>query len=51
MEGEGSSVQEFSPSGRNKVKASMTGFSVAPSYVINDDLKLNSEGYVYVKSS
>jgi hypothetical protein len=43
--------QEFSPSARNIISASMTGFAVAPAYMVNDNLKLNSEDYVYVKAN
>ena len=43
--------QEFSPSARVTIKNRMTGFATTPSYLINDEIKLNTEGYVYVKSA
>lgn len=42
--------QNFSTSQQASIKSSITGFAVAPSYLINDNLKLNSEDYVYVKN-
>ncbi len=42
--------QEFSPTARNTIKKSMTGFAVSPAYIINKDLKLNAEAIVYVKT-
>ncbi len=42
--------KEFTPSARNVISSSITGFAVAPAYMVNNNLKLNSEDYVYVKA-
>lgn len=43
--------QEFSTAAQGAIKSTITGFAVAPAYIINDNLKLNSEDYVYVKTN
>lgn len=48
---DGGEKKEFSPSARNSIAAGITGFAAAPAYMINENLKLNSEDYVYVKAN
>jgi hypothetical protein len=43
--------QEFSTASQGAIKSSITGFATAPAYMINENLKLNSGDYVYVKTN